>query len=132
MRRKVAVALSAALAVCASPAAAQQEARWTEVFSDGAEVVSIDTASVTPLGNNLYRAWERSVSRRSSDVLVLARADFDCRLRLTRTVAVVLPGFAPVQASEQESGWVEVPPDSRFEAELQRVCITGGAAGSPR
>jgi len=55
-------------------------------------------------------------------VLVLARAEFDCRLRLTRAVAVVLSGFAPVQGSEEDSEWTEIPPGSSFEAELRQVC----------
>ena len=122
MRMKVAMALSTALALCASRAAAQDEARCTEVFSDTVEVVSIDTASVTPLGDNVYRLWERSVSRASSDVLLLARADFDCRLRLTRAVAVVLPGFAPVPGSEEDFEWTEILPGSRSEAEFRQVC----------
>jgi hypothetical protein len=132
MRMKVAMAFSTALALCASRAGAQDETRWTEVFSDTAEVVSIDSASVTPLGDSVYRVWERSVSRTSSEVLVLARADFDCRLRLTRAVAVVLPGFAPVRGSEEESEWTEILPASRLEAELRHVCATTGPAGNPR
>ena len=92
------------------------------MFSDTVEVVSIDTASVTPLGDNVYRLWERSVSRTSSDVLLLARADFDCRLRLTRAVAVALPGFAPVRASEEDFEWTEILPGSRSEAEFRQVC----------
>jgi hypothetical protein len=119
---KVAMALSTALALCASRAAAQDEARWTEVFSDTVEVVSIDTASVTPLGDNVYRVWERSVSRTSSNVLLLARAGFDCRLRLTRSVAVALPGFAPVRASEDDVEWTEILPGSRSEEEFRQVC----------
>jgi len=132
MRMKVAMALSAALALGTSRAAAQDETRWMEVFSDTAEVVSIDTASVTPLGDNVYRLWERSISRTSSDVLVLARADFDCRLGLTRAVAVALPGFAPVRASEEDFEWTEILPGSRFEAELRQVCATRGPVGGPR
>lgn len=104
------MALSAALALGTSRGAAQGETRW------------IHTASVTPLGDDVYRVWERSVSRTSSELLVLARAELDCRLRLTRVVAVVLPGFAPVQASEQDSEWTEIPPGSSFEAELRQVC----------
>jgi hypothetical protein len=124
MRIKVAMAWSVALVLIATPAGAQDETRWKEVFSNNAEVVSIDTASVTPLGENVYRVWEASVSRTSSEVLVLARADFDCRLRLTRAVAVVLPGFAPVRGSEEDSEWTEILPGSRFEAELRHVCAT--------
>jgi hypothetical protein len=33
-------------------------------------------------------------------------------------VAVVLPGFASVQGSEEDSEWTEIPPGSNFEAEL--------------
>jgi hypothetical protein len=132
MRMKVAMALSATLALGALRAVAQDETRWTEVFSDTAEVVSVDTVSVTPLGDNIYRLWERSVSRTSSDVLVLARADIDCRLRLTRAVAVALPGFAPVRASEEDFEWTEILPGSRLEAEFRQVCATGGPAGGPR
>ena len=75
------MALSAALALGTSRAAAQGETRW---------------------------------------------AEFDCRLRLTRTVAVVLPGFAPVRGSEEDSEWTEIPPGSSFEAELRQVCAPGG------
>lgn len=103
-----------------------------EVFSDDTEVISIDTASLTPLGDGVYRVWERWISRTSSNVRVLARADFDCRLRLTRAVAVALSGFAPVRASEDDREWTEILPGSRFEAELRQVCSTGGSAGGPR
>jgi len=126
MRMRVAMALLAALSLGTTRASAQGETRWMEVFSDPARVVSIDTASVTALGDDVYRVWERSVSRTSSEVLVLARAEFDCRLRLTRAVAVVLPGFAPVQGSEEDSEWTEIPPGSSFEAELRQVCAPGG------
>ncbi len=129
---KGALALSAALALFASKVAAQGEARWVEVASDSAEVISIDTASVTPLGEGVYRVWERAVSRGSSDPRVLARADFDCRLRLTRAVAVALPGFAPTRASDDDREWVEIPPGSTYEAEWRRACSTVGPAGAPR
>jgi len=122
---KVAMALSTALALCASRASAQDEARWTEVFSDTAEAVSIDTTSVPPLGDDVYRVWERSVSRTLSDVLVLSRADFDCRLRLTRVVAVALPGFAPVRASGEDFEWAEILPGSRFETGSGRYAPGG-------
>jgi hypothetical protein len=130
---KTAVALSAVLALSASRAGAQGEARWVEVVSDSTEVISIDASSVTPVGeDSVYRVWERSVSRRSNDLRVLARADFDCRLRLTRVIAVQLPGFAPVAASDDEREWTEILPGSRYDAELRQVCSTGGPAGGPR
>lgn len=132
MRLNLTTALSAVLALCASRAAAQDERRWMEVFSDDTEVISIDTASLTPLGDGVYRVWERCISRTSSDVRVLARADFDCRLRLTRAVAVAVGAFAPVRASEDDREWTEILPGSRFEAELRQVCSTGGSAGGPR
>jgi hypothetical protein len=119
---KLAIGLSAVLSLGTSGVAAQGETRWTEVFSDSAEVVSIDAASVTSLGDSVYRVWERSVSRSSNEVLVLARADFDCRLRLTRVVAVSLPGYAAVMASEEDREWMEIIPGSRHEAELRQVC----------
>ncbi len=128
MRRWAAAAVSAALGLGALPLAAQDERRWVEVLSDSAEVVSIDAATVTPLGDSVYRAWERSVSRASGDVRVLARADFDCRLRLTRLVAVALRGSAPVPASEVDREWTEILPGSRYEAELRRVCAIAGSA----
>ena len=129
---KRALALSTAVALFASPAAAQGEERWVEVASEGTEVVSIDTASVTPLGEGVYRVWERAVSRGSNDSLVLARADFDCHLRLTRAVAVALPGFAPTPVSDDERQWTEILSGSTYEAEWRRVCSTGGPAGAPR
>jgi hypothetical protein len=51
------------------------------------------------------------------------RAEFDCGLRLTRAAAVVLPGFAPVQGSEEDSKWTEFPLASSFDAELRQVCV---------
>jgi hypothetical protein len=125
MRLTTAIQLSAHLALSVSPAAAQGEARWTEVFSDTVEAVSIDAASVTSLGDSVYRVWERSVSRTSNNVRVLARADFDCRLRLTRAVAVSLPGFAPVPTYDDDLEWTEIVPGSSEEAELLRVCGLG-------
>ncbi len=132
VRLKAAAGVSAALGLCASQLAAQEGRRWRDVRSETGGVVAIDTASVTPLGDSTYRVWERSSSRRPGDVGVLARVDFDCRLRLTRVVAVVLPGFAPVPASEADREWVEIPPGSSYEAELLQVCSTGGPAGGPR
>ncbi|MGH7629915.1 MAG: hypothetical protein ACREOF_11160 [Gemmatimonadales bacterium] len=127
MTRWAAASVSAALALGASRLAAQDETRWVEVLSDSAEVISIDAASVTPLGDSVYRAWERSVSRGSGDVRVLARADFDCRLRLTRLVAIALRGYAPVPASEVDREWTEILPGSRYEAELRQVCSIAGS-----
>ena len=112
----------AALALCASPLAAQDEARWVEVVSIGDEVISIDTATVTAVGDSVYRVWERSAVPKTKEVRVLARADFDCRLRLTRVIAVVLPGFAPVPASDEEREWTEIVPGSVHEAQYRRVC----------
>ena len=129
---KGALAVSTVLALSASPLAAQGEARWVEVASDSTEVVSIDTASVTSLGEGLYRVWERAVSRPSNQLRLLARADFDCRLRLTRAVAIDIPGFAPIPASDEEREWTEIPSGSTYEAEWRRVCSTGGPAGAPR
>jgi hypothetical protein len=125
MVMKAMMGLWALVALGASRVAAQGEARWTEVFSDTTEVVSIDAASVTSLGDSVYRVWERSVSRPSNEVRVLARADFDCRLRLTRAVAVTLPGFAPVPVSDIDREWVEIVPGSSAEAEWRQVCGGG-------
>lgn len=100
MRLASAPGVSAALALGASRLAAQDETGWVDVLSDSAEVISIDAASVVPLGDSVYRAWERAVSRTSGEVRVLGRADFDCRLRLTRLVAVALPRSQPLPASE--------------------------------
>ncbi len=122
----------AALALCASPLAAQTEARWVNVASDGAEALSIDTATVATVGEGVYRVWERSVSLQSKDVRVLARADFDCRLRLTRAVTVVLPGYQPVPASDEEREWTEIVPGSLYEAEWRQVCARASPAGVPR
>jgi hypothetical protein len=122
----------AALALCASPLAAQTEARWLEVVSDTAEVISIDIATVTAVGDSVYRVWERSVSPESKNVRVLARADFDCRLRLTRAAAVHLPGYEPVPASDEEREWTEIVPGSTYEAEWRQVCSRGSPAGAPR
>ena len=121
-----AVFLSAVLALFASRVAAQADARWVVVAADSTEVISIDTASVIPLGDSVYRVWERSISRGSNVPRVLARADFDCRLRLTRTVTVTLAGFAPVPASEEDREWTEIPPGSSYEAEWRKLCPAGG------
>lgn len=129
---KGALAVSTVLALSASPLAAQGEARWVEVASDSTVVVSIDTASVTSLSEGLYRVWERAVLRPSNQLRLLARADFDCRLRLTRAVAIAIPGFVPIPASEEEREWTEVLPGSTYEAEWRRVCSTAGAVGAPR
>ena len=132
MRYHAAIILGVAVVLCGSRAAAQDETRWVPVFVDSAEVVAIDTASVTPLSNDIYRVWERSVARASGKVRVVARADFDCRLRLTRAVAVALPGFAPTRAFGEESEWTEILPGTRFEAELRHACAIGRrAAGRP-
>ena len=100
--------------------------------SDSAEVLSIDAASVTPLGDSVYRVWERAVSAVSNQPRVLARADFDCRLRLTRAVAIAIPGFAPTPASDEERQWTEILPGTTYEAEWRRACSAAGAAGAPR
>lgn len=121
----------AALALCASPLAAQEEERWMEVAASPVEVISIDTATVTAVGDSVYRVWERSVAPRSNAVRVLARADFDCRLRLTRAVTVVLPGHEPLPASDEDREWTEILPGSRYEAEWRRVCAKAGPGGTP-
>ncbi len=132
VRLQVVVLLSAALALCASRLAAQDETRWADVVADSEEVISIDTTSIVPLGDSIYRAWERSVSRSSDRGQVLARADFDCRLRLTRAVVVALPGLAPVPASEEDRAWTEIRPGSRYEAELRHVCSSASPPEAPR
>jgi hypothetical protein len=128
---KTALALSAALAPSAARVAAQGEVRWMEMASDSTEVISIDTASVTPLGDSVYRVWERSVSLGRTHPQVVDRADFDCRLRLTRVVTVALPGFAPMPASDDEREWTEIPPGSSYEAEWRQVCSGGGPPCGP-
>jgi Surface-adhesin protein E len=122
----------AALALCASRLAAQAEARWVDVASDSAEAISIDTATVATVGEGVYRVWERSVALQTKKARVLARADFDCRLRLTRVVAVVLPGYQPVPASDEEREWTEIVPGSVYEAEWRQVCARASPAGTPR
>jgi hypothetical protein len=103
-----------------------------DVASNSVEVISIDTATMTAVGDGVYRVWERSVSPQSKAVRVLARADFDCRLRLTRAVTVVLPGYEPLPASGEDREWTEIMPGSRYEAEWRRVCANAGSAGAPR
>jgi hypothetical protein len=132
MKLQAVVRVSAVLALCTSRLAAQDETRWAEVVADSEEIVSIDTASVVPLGDSIYRAWERTVSRTSDRPRVLARADFDCNLRVTRVVAIALPGLAPVPAAEEDLEWTEILPGSRYEAELRRVCSIGSPSGAPR
>jgi hypothetical protein len=122
----------AALALSAAPLAAQSEARWVDVVSDSAEAIAIDTATITAVGDSVYRTWERSMSPRTKHVRALARADFDCRLRLTRVVTVVIPGYQPVPASDEEREWTEIVPGSSFEAEWRQVCTRGGPGGGPR
>jgi hypothetical protein len=72
------------------------------------------------------------MSPRTKHVRALARADFDCRLRLTRVVTVVIPGYQPVPASDEEREWTEIVPGSSFEAEWRQVCTRGGPGGGPR
>jgi hypothetical protein len=95
-------------------------------------VISIDTVSVVPLGDSIYRIWERTMPRTSDRSPVLARADFDCNLRVTRTVEVALAGRAPVPASAEEAQWVEILPGSPYEVELHRVCARAGQPRAPR
>ncbi len=132
MSSKAATWLLAGLAFCPARLAAQDETRWAKVLADSAEVISLDTTSITPLGDSTYRVWERSVSRPSNRLRVMARADFDCRSRLTHAVAVALPGFAPVPASEDGRKWTQILPGSAHEAELRQLCPEGGGAGGPR
>jgi hypothetical protein len=122
----------AALALSAASLAAQSEARWVDVASDSAEAIAIDTATITAVGDSVYRTWERSTSPRTKGVRALARADFDCRLRLTRLVTVVIPGYQPVPASDEEREWTEIVPGSSYEAEWRQVCTRGGPVGGPR
>jgi hypothetical protein len=122
----------AALALCAAPLAAQSEARWVDVAADRAEAIAIDTATITSVGDSVYRTWERSTSPRTKEVRALARADFDCRLRLTRAVTVVLPGYQPVPASDEEREWTEIVPGSSYEAEWRQVCARASPGGGPR
>jgi len=122
----------AALALCAAPLAAQSEARWVDVASDSAEALAIDTATITSVGDSVYRTWERSTAPLTKDVRALARADFDCRLRLTRVVTVAIPGYQPVPASDEEREWMEIVPGSAYEAEWRQVCARGSPVGGPR
>jgi hypothetical protein len=68
------------------------------------EAISLDTTSITPVGDSTYRVWERFISRQADGVRALARAEFDCRYRQTRGVAVALPGFEPVELSGKSAG----------------------------
>jgi len=122
MSGKAATWLLAGLAVYPARLVAQDETRWATVFADSAEAISLDTTSITPLGDSTYRVWERSVSRPSNRLRVLARADFDCHSRLTRAVAVALPAFEPVAVSGEDREWTEILPRSVYEAEFRRVC----------
>jgi len=71
------------LALSSSAVAAQTAARWIKVFADSSEMIAVDSASVLPVGDGIYRVWERGVSRQTSEVRALARVEFDCRLRAT-------------------------------------------------
>jgi hypothetical protein len=122
MNGKAAMCLLAGLACHSAQLMAQDETRWEEVLADSAQAISLDTASITPVSDSTYRVWERSVSRESGRVQVLARAEFDCRSRQTRAIEVALPGFEPVALSGEDRGWREILPGSVYEAELRRVC----------
>jgi hypothetical protein len=124
--------LAAAFALGAQRLVAQDESRWAEVAADSAVVIAIDTVSMVPLGDSIYRVWERTLPRASDRSPVLARADFDCTQRVTRTVEVALAGRAPVPASAEEAQWTEILPGSPYEAELQRVCSHASQPKAPR
>jgi hypothetical protein len=51
------------LALSSSAVAAQTDARWIKVFADSSEMIAVDSASVLPVGDGIYRVWERGVSR---------------------------------------------------------------------
>ena len=132
MQLRLAMCLAMACALGAQQLAAQDESRWVEVAADSTVVISIDTVSVVPLGDSIYRVWERTLPRTSDRSPVLARADFDCSLRVTRTVEVSLAGRAPVPASNEEAQWVEILPGSPYEVELHHVCSRAGQPRAPR
>jgi hypothetical protein len=132
MQLRLAMYLVIACALGAPQLAAQDESRWVEVAADSTVVISIDTVSVVPLGDSIYRVWERTLPRTSDRSPVLARADFDCSLRVTRTVEVSLAGRAPVPASSEEAQWVEILPGSPYEVELHHVCSRAGQPRAPR
>jgi len=132
MQLRLAMCLVMACALGAQRLAAQDDNRWVEVAADSTVVISIDTVSVVPLGDSIYRVWERTLPRTSDRSPVLARADFDCSLRVTRTVEVSLAGRAPVAASTEEAQWVEILPGSPYEVELHRVCSHAGQPRAPR
>jgi hypothetical protein len=120
------------LALSSSAMAAQTDARWIKVFADSSETTAVDSASVLPVGDGIYRVWERGVSRQTSEVRALARVEFDCRLRLARLLAVAYPGAAPVRAAAEPRDWDGIPPNSRFEAEWQHLCSLAAPGATRR
>jgi hypothetical protein len=130
MRGKAAAWLLAALACYPAQLVAQGETQWANVLLDSTEAISLDTTSITPLGDSTFQVWERSVSRPSDRVQVLARAEFDCRYRLTRAVTVALPGFQPVAVSGDDREWIDILPGSAYEAEFRRVCSLERSSGA--
>jgi hypothetical protein len=132
MRGRAATWLLASLAIYPAGLVAQDETRWAKVYGDSTETISLDTTTITSLGDSTYHVWERTLSRPSDRVRVLALAEFDCRFRLTRAVAVALPGFQPVAVSSEDHEWTDILPGSAYEAELRWVCSLGNSAGAPR
>jgi hypothetical protein len=90
--------------------------RWMAVFAAPTDTLYLDVTSIVRVREGVYRAWFRSTRTPQ-----FVREETDCTQRLSRTVSV--RDTADRSAIVSSPGeWEELPPGSRGEAYMRRLC----------
>ncbi len=116
----IVLALGVALGACSrgdKPASTRTDAKgWVVAFAAPTDTLYLDTASIAPAGEGVYRAWFRSTRNAH-----LVQEETDCARRRTRQV-----GLSPVSdrsvVKQDETPWEEVPSTGRSAAYLRTLC----------
>lgn len=104
-------------------------ARWALTYDSRTRRTAIDLTRIEPLGNGVYRVWERWDGEEQVDDdgirydSALEQVDFDCRTPRTRLVysSVFLNG-READTGPVEPRWDEVVPESVGEVSYRATC----------
>jgi hypothetical protein len=109
------------------------ETRWLVAFQGADRRVSIDRTRVTPLGNDVFRVWERweaaepvQDDQGESYDATMTHVDYDCRgLRMRSLQITTYSGGRVIDTVEfagAQRTWDSVVPESLGEITLRTAC----------
>jgi hypothetical protein len=109
------------------------ESRWFVAFLGETRRVSIDRSQVTPLGNDVFRVWERwEAVEPVQDIqggwydATLTRVDYDCRGLRMRIIELITYSagrvVGSVKAPPAQQTWDSIVPESIGEQTVRAAC----------